>query len=682
MNKKKQSLKSSHPTAVKSWKESRDAHLAGFWMLILSLAHVPASFPALNSFDPPKRWVWALLAFVFFVATLFPKSPRWQRIPGSVLVLLAWMLLRTWLRPVPLREVEVLFSWVQPLLLFMVGRMWCSPQRSFRFEVFGRWLLFTGALQGGYMICQYFGVDPFFGETISGFYYKPARMIGTIGYQNQAVDFICVLCAGIWLTLRKRPVQWASLLGLGAVIAFSANRGGFLAFMAATCAVSLYQYFVNRPAGPFRFCLKQILQAGGLCLLCGIGLSFFPEFRERFVSLLHHADQNVALQSRLWMHRVAWDLWAGAPLQGVGAGGFAYHFLSVLAEKVPELKTHELLVQLVFARETHFDPLQFAAEFGLIGLGGLFWVIKDGCRAFKNLKENDVCRPALLWVAVYMGTSSLFTFSWQSAAAGPAAGFLMGLLLPVSFEDPPFKMKTLRWMIPFTLAGISFVFYLGLTVWNIRVPWLISQLQAEKAVEEVPTIYHRYRAVLGAAVAREGDIEGGLKILKEAQIGYQDVLIWNNQANLHMQKGDWENAIHLYRKWSETGIMHSEALLNLSIAYEKSGAYLQAAETLYQHMNLWPPDDLERIQRAAVLFFQSGELDITHHVINRYYGIWQKFPKNQQALVWNLKGAVYFKQGALENAEGCFVKAVHLDPELQSAKMNLEKLHTLIQKNQ
>jgi Flp pilus assembly protein TadD len=621
---------------------------------------------------------WSLLAFMIFAIVLFKRDQRWNRIPLSILILLVWMLIRTWQRPVSLRETEVFFSWLQPFLLFVAGRLWCSSDRAFRFDVLGRWLLVSGFLQAGYMIFQYSGVDPLFGETISAFDYKPARMIGTIGYQNQAVDFIGVTCAGIWLTFRKRPVQWMALFVVGVVIALTANRGGFIAFLAAITAVCLYWFLVNRPTDPIPFNLEQGLRLAGLCLLCGIGLTFFPEFHERFGSLLHHVDQNVAVQSRLWMHRVALNLWASAPLQGVGAGGFAYNFLTVLAEKVPALKTHGVLVQLVFTREAHFDLLQFAAEFGLIGIGGLFWVVKDGCRAFRDLqgKENEMCRQALLWVAVYMGVSSLFTFSWQSASAGPAAGFLLGLLLPVSSTHICLKGRTLHWMFPFILTGISFVYYLGLTIWDIRTPWLISQSQAEKAVEEVPMIYHRYRAFIGGALAQEGDLEGGQKTLEEAQTGYLDLLVWNNRANIYMQQGKWEGAIRLYRQWSETGIMHSEALLNLSIAYEKSGAYLQAAETLYQHMNLWPPEDFERIQRASVMFFQAGEWGQARHVLNRYYGVWRDLPKGQQARLWNLRGATYMKEAEWGKAQESFKTAIEFDPTLKSAGLNLQQVRS------
>ena len=163
---------------------------------LVALAHVPSSWPALNYFDPPKRLLWGLLAFALAVGSRRERS----RLGGPALCLalglLGWMGLRTLWRPVPAAELDVLFSWMLPVVLLVVG---AGLPRSGERRLLGGSLVLAGVVQAVLMLLQRAGLDPLFAETTAAMAYAPGRMVGTIGYHNQAVDFLALASTGALL---------------------------------------------------------------------------------------------------------------------------------------------------------------------------------------------------------------------------------------------------------------------------------------------------------------------------------------------------------------------------------------------------------------------------------------------------------------------------------------------------
>ena len=73
---------------------------------------------------------------------------------------------------------------------------------------------------------------------------------------------------------------------------------------------------------------------------------------------------NLALSDRPLLDRVAWEIWCDNPVFGVGGWGFRY----LLSQHLPEAewKSH---VEGFGNANVHCDPLQFLAEFGVVGTG-------------------------------------------------------------------------------------------------------------------------------------------------------------------------------------------------------------------------------------------------------------------------------------------------------------------------
>jgi hypothetical protein len=658
-------LKVQMPSKNKSFVPS----LLGVFVLLVSLAHVPAFIPSLNAFDPLKQLLWASGYLVLLVSTLFFKKLDNVNLFTPLLLLLAWIVARTLLRPIPLREIEVLLNWTAPLLAFVVGRIFYSAfMKRVDLQTLGGWLVVIAGIQLLLMIVQYAGIDPLFTETTTGFAYHPARMIGTIGYHNQAVDFLCVCLAGLWLLKGSQKWRLPCLVICALVIVLSANRGGSIAFLTAVISVVGFQLWVLETKRR-TLSRRQVLSGLGGVLLVVIVIFALPQSRTRFLELVYHLDQSVAVQSRLWFHRVALDLWKEFPMAGAGAGEYAYQFLPTLARLTPAAKTHELLVSMVFARETHLDLLQFAAEFG-------WFILSESRHLKKTIRDQDAIaiNSAIIWIVTYMAVSSLFNFSWQTAAAGPCAGLLLGILLPTDSDQRGPKLLITKSILIVLLISTYFAWtYQRVRLkWTLRVPVVLAS--GSFTDEKIPLWLYQVKALQGAELARRGNPTQGLEVLENAGTGYQDILIWNNQANIHMQREEWVEAIDLYQKWADTGIQYEQAIGNLSVALESNGEALQAAEVLARKLSLWLPETTKPIQRVSVLFLTGQRPDKTLHVLNKYYGIWQTFPLKEQAILWNIKGASQYQLGNKEDAMVSFQLAVEMDSGLLSAKRNLENL--------
>ena len=165
-------------------------------IILISLVYIPPAWTALNYFDPPKRFFWGVLALILALEARKEDN----RLGGSVFCLafglLGWMGLRTLFRPAPMVELDVLFSWMLPLILLVVGAsLPRGPGRRF----LGGCLMLAGGIQAVLMALQRIGLDPLFAETTVGMAYTPGRMVGTIGYHNQAVDFLALSATGVIL---------------------------------------------------------------------------------------------------------------------------------------------------------------------------------------------------------------------------------------------------------------------------------------------------------------------------------------------------------------------------------------------------------------------------------------------------------------------------------------------------
>lgn len=413
-----------------------------------------------------------------------------------------------------------------------------------------------------------------------------------------------------------------------------------------------------------------------------------PGTRERVKGVLVHGREDAAVGSRMVMGKIGLEMWAERPLTGWGAGEYAYQYLQRLANRFPEEKTHAQLRNLVFAREAHNDYIQFAAEFGLIGLILAFFLIVTVFRQFWVSKsQNQDTFPAFAYVAGYMSVAALVSFPWQTSGSGPLAGLLLGSLVGAVKENTPQGSAMSQLSRVGCIASKTTVLLLSLTLaaWcavdatlSVYCPEICRRAEsANKGEYFLPPWAHRYEALLGAAFARAGSYSKAEPLLLHALSGYKDPTLFSNLGNVYAKQGKWLPAAEMYREWAATGIDHEEALRNLSIAYENLGQYSQAREIGERRSKLWPDCGFIDIQRLAVLEMRTGDFSAALNNVLRYEDALRRRGHMVPAELDNLAGAALLKLRRYEEAEIFLKAALNKKPDLESARRNLDQLQAL-----
>jgi O-antigen ligase/Tfp pilus assembly protein PilF len=647
---------------------------------LASLAFVPASFDALNFFDPPKRLIWAMLAAFLAIRCSSRFDLRANPSAWVLLALAGWLVLRSLLRPVPTAELQVLASWCLPVLLFCLGWGLSLNQRGRR--IVGGFLVAAALIQAVLMTLQRVGLDPVFASTTAGMDYAPGRMVGTIGLQNQAVDFLALATVGI-LLITASPAWFVG----GAMLVFPAilltgYRGGIVAFVVgillAGTSVLLDHPWLRGKRHRFATAAGVVLLS---CVLMVTAVASIPQTRDRFREIFTDFEVAPSIQSRLHMARVGWQMFKERPLSGWGAGEYAIQYLDRLGTVLPENKDHTVLRGIDFAREAHNDPLQFAAEFGLVGLVLLVALAVAGWLCLS--RERGVLswqKVALVYLVSYMSVAGVLSFPWQSAMAGPLAAFLLGLAWPRRPGGSP-APRISRW----TLTGYNALVLLlaiGLLGWfgrdaylNLVIPAKLAAGDTTGAARQLLPVDYRYHALVGASLAAQGQDDAALVTLRHARSGYRDVLLWNNTGHVLTRKGLWPEAKVVYEAWTASGLDHARALHNLSIASEHVGDFPSAAESLQRRMILWPEEvTTDDVKRLAVLQMRAGEQRAAAETLRRYRAEWQHADAKTAAELENLAGTISLLLGEKKQAAEWFRSALERYPALQSARKNLEAL--------
>jgi len=658
---------------------------SGVLILLASLVHIPASWDALNYFDPPKRLLWALMALIL-AAGWRVRPSRFERTPLLLsLGLLSWIVFRTLLKPHPDVELEVLFTWILPVLMFMLAA--CLEQaRGVR--IVAGILVLAGVIQAAIMLLQRFGFDPFFFDTTSVMDYKPGRMVGTIGYQNQAVDFLALSGAGILILSQSPFLRLAFMVAMLLVAGLTGNRGGVVAFTVALLVSQALAVWFRESWTTRRKWMASAAVILGLCATAGI-IALVPDTAIRFREMVTDYRHSPAVGSRVVMTRVGVDLFQERPLTGWGAGEYAFQYLDRMGKVLPEDKTHEVLRNVVFAREAHNDYLQFAVEFGMVGVllvAALLAVAAVRCARARNLCADAVL--AIAFIIAYMAVSSLVSFPWQTSMGGPLAGFFLGLLWPACRRsgsghagDPAGMLLTVLGRIAKADVVITSLALVGWCAFdaflNAAVPNALAMDGPSVTERLMPRYAYRYHALVGASYAAQGaDFEAENELLL-AQWGYRDIPLWNNLGHVQAKLHKWREAAEVYEKWARCGLDHSNALLNLSIAYEQTGRFREAAESLVRKNNLWRDPSPNEIKRLAVLQLQSGDPRRAQDTLRLYKRKWTAADSKTVAEIENLAGGIWLVLGDGQKAAKWFRSALDKNPELESARRNLEGLSSL-----
>lgn len=626
----------------------------------LALLYLPESVAALNYFDPVKRAGWAMVLFTLLTLASGPQIGAKLRI--TCWLLLGWMTFRTLARDYPWAELDVLAAWLLPFISLTAGWHLCAAT-SARPLAWG--LLLTAGIQSALMISQYMGWPIPIAPDTSSIAYRPGRMIGTIGYQNQAADALAVCAAGLFVLVRQPGWRLMLFLPVWTVIALTGSRSAIFASAAAFVTVTLV---ASRSRQVWRSIFLFLALSATILILV-------PDARQRTLHLLNDGIHEPALATRLTMWRAAWSMWSERPLTGWGAGEYALQYTDRLGAHQSELKTHRDLAAVVHARETHFDGLQFAAEFGWIGcillvalITQLVWPVA------KTLGGSPPCSLAGLYVLFYMLSASSASFIWQTAMSGPLAGLCLGMFLQNAHPSAPiFPARTERWTLLLAAFAIAAWFVHGAWL-GAAVPRAIERGDLESAIRMTPRWGHKYTAATGAVMAQhqyDGEAEN---LLRQALAGYRDVNVFNNLGHVLARQQKWPEAEDMYARWARSGIAYSNAIENLIIARELSGDFFGAASALEAKLTLWPTRDYAPVGRLCILFMKAGQPYAAWRALEGYQRRTQLQLKYAPAEALNMAGVLKQQMHMVDEARMFFEMALAKNPQLESASKNLQQL--------
>lgn len=652
----------------------------GFLLLASSLIYVPAGLDALNYFDPPKRLIWGFMALVLAICSNTKNSRLGPSLVGLSLALVAWMTARTLFRPYPWAEIEVLMTWSLPLLLFVWGG---SLDRERGAKMIGCALLIAACIQASLMLLQRWGLDPLFAPTTSALDYHPARMVGTIGYHNQAVDFIVIALAGIFLIAPHTKWHGAIMAPFLAIAVLAGHRTGIAAF-AGAIAISQIARLWTQPGMSRRVKWRVAVGVGVAAFGLAVAVMSVSDTGRRFREVITQYDKSASVNSRIAMARIGLKMMEEKPWVGWGAGEYALQYLDRMGRLLPEQKTHDILQGVVYAREAHNDYIQFMAEFGAVGL--VLALALMGTAVVRLMRPGrDIAQAIpLLYIAVYMSLSALLSFPWQTSMCGPLAGLLLGLFwpsqkdfsslgarsTPMGHSAPAHTVLRVGLVAVAVMMGI----YWSLdSYWNIAVPHALATDSPDAALRRVPHLAYRYRAIIGAAEASVGNNQLAERLLLDAQRGYRDVALWNNLGSVQAALDKWADARDTYETWARSGLDYPSALLNLSVAYERLENRREAARCLAIKNSLWNQPPPEEIKRLAALYIQLGNPEKAQKTIRRYYRAWKNADARTAAEMENMEGVAWLLSGDGAAAERCFRAALERYPGLESARLNLER---------
>lgn len=634
---------------------------------------------AADAFEAPRRLVWCALAVALAAAAAIGAKRRGQKaaapsflLPGCAL--LAWMVLRS-LAVAPFwRAIQPLAAWTLPPVLALASASieWTAAARRNAFRA----IVAIAIAEAVLMLLQRTGLDPIFGDVTSAFGYPPKRMVGTVGYHNQAAEFLGVALFCVPAATSNRNLRLVLYAILAATIALTANRGAIIA-MAAVAAFSMPTSGsgeARRAGWRTRLLFIPLL----LLLILAI-----PAARTR-IAELSTPSKSVAIQSRIWMDRVAISLLRDHPLLGGGAGSFAYEYIDRLGAMLPARKEHSILQSLVWARETHCDPLQFAAEFGVVGVAllavflvalkrGTGW--RDSVRAACG---GDVAPP--IRAAAFLTICSLFSFSWQTSLAAPAAALLLGISAsggrsPVRADvraAAPFKALPAL-LIPFAmLAMFAAVAENAINLDEEDAPWdAISG-------EPPPLLHGRWLADAAGFAMSNRTAARAAELAAMASDEWLSPALLATEAQALEAIGLKEHALAVWLRLSRCGLLHDEALRGLSLCLERLGRRDEAAAVERERFRLWNRHFTNaELYRLCALSLVAGDAEFSAWATRTIYRKCLRHGtlETDWTPEWaNLRGSALLSLGHYDEARPFFEDALRRKPSLTSARRNLESI--------
>ena len=317
------------------------------------------------------------------------------------------------------------------------------------------------------------------------------------------------------------------------------------------------------------------------------------------------------------------ELIAGAPLLGIGGGGFKEAFRPYREGSLFASITH-----------AHNDWLQLMAEHGVVvslGLVALLVVILVlGIRACRRLPAMSADRKSLgavVGALIALATAASFDFPMHIGALVIMGALLLGVLLAsqrwiteASRERRPVAGRAARVMVALGgLAALACAFAMP------KVDGRVREATAQRAQPEASLqvfrealasrpLHHRAMMGMASAYVASNEPKKAIEVLELASETYPTLpWIWLNIARLQRAEGNGEQALGAYRtllelNLSQTDVRAGEYMVE---AYDATGKTMQSPLVFVEYVL---PERAERRCEGADLLAVRGFPELAEQV--------------------------------------------------------------------
>jgi len=385
--------------------------------LVFALLALPLD-PRWLDFEVARRGL--LLAVAAGLVLLVPGLPRRPRGRSAALLaaLCAWLVVRAFGTVNPAEGLLTVAYWIALATLFACGTRYAPDELA-------RAALPATAIAALFGLAQAVGLDWPRGTA--------AEPVATFGNLNVAAEVVTLGAALAAVRILRSEKAWgwpAATLGLAvAYLVANGSLGGLVA-----CALALALALASGAAA--RAPRTRLLALGVTCAVASgsalLSIAPGPESPAEpppsapaaAVHAVEAAPSTLAVRRALWDGTLA--MWRDAPLAGHGTGQFRYVYPRYRTQEEIELTTFGRRFP-TYAATAHQDPLELAAEIGLVGLGlWIAFLIAAAGRALRRPGEWWLLVPLAAFLAHGMVRSPLsnapaaaVAFAWLGALAGP-----------------------------------------------------------------------------------------------------------------------------------------------------------------------------------------------------------------------------------------------------------------------
>jgi len=272
-----------------------------------------------------------------------------------------------------------------------------------------------------------------------GFYTGPgfgtSALASIWGYQNTFAAFLVLMIQislGLFLDETNKNIKMLlSVLPMFFIflLFLTVSRGGYIAFF-----VSIVVFLLTMPKSDFKKILKESIPViGGAILLIAVGspkeIILANLGKSSILMSFVGGEQDYSLGMRVYMLKLAFDIFLKKPIFGFGLGTFRYTFAKYNTE------------DLFFRIDPHSLFFKFLSEAGLIGTTAFFSML--GYYLIKSFKIIRSGKQNYTYLGLFAGLTGMLFHMCLDVDIYPIMFVVMffALALLVKIEFVEFKIK-------------------------------------------------------------------------------------------------------------------------------------------------------------------------------------------------------------------------------------------------